>query len=242
MLVCLHGFTETDLNWREVFDPTGLDVAYPLLPGHGWSPCPPETDLASTATALAERYRSAGPVDLLGYSMGGRIALRWALDHPATIRRLILVSTRAGIEDAARRADRAAREEGLAELLEEDGISTFVASWENHRVLRPYRPYSEAFQEQLRSQRLNQDAGCLAAALRALGQGSMAPLWDRLPKLAMPCLLVGGEADASFRDDLERMARTMPQATLQLVPACAHAVHREAPAALLRHVLHFLVD
>lgn len=240
MLVALHGFTETDDLWQEVLDPLGLDLRCPLLPGHGWRPCPSTMSVATCAADVA-RELPAQPVDLLGYSMGGRLALRLALDQPTRVRRLILVSTRAGILSPSDRQARVSRDEALAEILEEDGIGPFVAWWENQPILRPHRKLPRNETEDLRSRRLNQDPLGLASALRQLGQGVMEPMWERLATLTIPVLLVVGSADTELVADSERMCTLLPAGRVAVIPACGHAVHRESPTELRRAIASFLV-
>ncbi|MHC5067255.1 MAG: alpha/beta fold hydrolase [Planctomycetota bacterium] len=240
MLVALHGFTETDQSWHDVFAGSPIATDCPLLPGHGWRPCPPETDLNTVASEIAKRLPEDGSGTLLGYSMGGRIALQTALDHPHSMRRLILVSSRAGLADDAIRTERQRRDERLAQILEEDGIGPFVAWWESHPVLKPVRSLSSTVVQQLRSRRLNQEPEGLAAALRALGQGAMTPLWSRLSEVSLPVLLVVGEKDPAFLGDMRTMADAMPNATLVEVPGTGHAIHREHPEALLEAVERFI--
>jgi 2-succinyl-6-hydroxy-2,4-cyclohexadiene-1-carboxylate synthase len=239
MLAALHGFTETDQSWREVFGKSGLDVATPLLPGHGWSPCPPDATLASVADHIAERYADQAPFDLLGYSMGGRIAIQLALRHPEMVRRLILVSTQPGISDEAVRQQRLKDDIGLALILEEDGISPFVAWWESSKALKPFKPLSSQAIAHLRGRRLNQDPICLAAALRQLGQGSCPDLWPHIHELAMPVLAVAGAADERYVDAMRRMAEQIPQGSYQMIDEAGHAVHRERPDVLVNLVRGF---
>ena len=104
MLTALHGFTETDDVWTEVLEPLKRPVRCPLLPGHGWKPCPAGTTITSVATEIAAKLPANG--DLLGYSLGGRIALQLALDHPTKLRRLVLISSTAGLRDAKERVKR----------------------------------------------------------------------------------------------------------------------------------------
>ncbi|MBA3938551.1 MAG: alpha/beta fold hydrolase, partial [Planctomycetes bacterium] len=96
MLIALHGFTETDLVWRDLLAPAFPEVRCLLLPGHGWKPGPAGPDFMAAVAELAARLPADGPVDLLGYSMGGRLALALALTAPQRIRRLVLVSSNAG--------------------------------------------------------------------------------------------------------------------------------------------------
>ena len=241
MLVALHGFTETDESWSEVLTPAHIRNYCPLLPGHGWLPCPEQTSVASAAAQLANAV-PADDGDLLGYSLGGRVALQVALDHPERIKRLILVSSQPGIADEAERQARRARDERLAEILEDDGIGTFVAWWERQPVLKPGRKLRRGAEEAVRSRRLNQDPVGLAASLRCMGQGIMEPLWDRLGELQMPVLLLAGGRDESYASAMQRMAEAMPNAQLVIDPTSGHTLHRENPGFVTDHIKRFLAE
>ncbi len=237
MLNVLHGFTEDDLAWKEALAP--LPVRGHLLPGHGWRPCPAGTSHLSLAREIAGRL-TGDPVDLLGYSLGGRIALSIALDFPQRLRRLVLVSCCPGIADPLERTQRRSRDERLAEWLEKDGLGPFLAYWETLPALKPGRPLPPALEESIRARRLSHDPAGLAAALRLLGQGVMEPVWDRLPTLKLPVLLVVGAADANYRPVMTRMADAIPGARLVEIPGAGHGIHREQPDALRLVVESFL--
>jgi 2-succinyl-6-hydroxy-2,4-cyclohexadiene-1-carboxylate synthase len=238
-MLVLHGFTETDLFWQETLGPQ-LPAECVLLPGHGWKPCPDGTTLKSVAAGFAQRLPADGSGDLLGYSLGGRIALQLALDHPGRLRRLVLVSCVAGMRDPAERAARIKRDEGLAQILEEDGIGSFLALWESNATLKPAKPLPHRVCETIRSMRMNQDPNGLAAALRSLGVGTMEDLWDRLPTLRVPTLLIAGEHDQRYVKAMGEMAKLIPGARFEIVAGSGHAVHREQPYELRRLVSQFL--
>lgn len=240
MLHAIHGFTETDISWTEFFAPEGRPLTSHLLPGHGWSPCPPDTSMASAAGSIVDQLAADGSDDLLGYSMGGRVALQAAIDHPERIRRLVLVSCSPGIADSEMRTTRADRDERLAQILEEDGIGPFVSWWENQPVMRTAREVPRRAREALRSRRMNQDPEGLACALRTLGQGQMGTLWDRLSAVTAETLLIAGDADAPYIDCMTRMAEAIPSARLHAVPEAGHALHRECPEELRRIIRRFL--
>jgi 2-succinyl-6-hydroxy-2,4-cyclohexadiene-1-carboxylate synthase len=240
MLVALHGFTETDQSWLEVFAGSQLPIHCPLMPGHGWRPCPEDGSFPAAAAALAERLPADGSGTLLGYSMGGRVALQLAVDHPQRVGRLVLVSCRPGITDPEAREERRRRDERLAEILEEDGIGPFVAWWERQPVLRAIRS-SDGCQEAIqRCRRLNQDPLGLAASLPHRGQGEMPRRWDRRGALQMPSLRIAGGATPAYLADMRRMAETMPNAQLEVFPETGHAVHREWPERLVEVVERFV--
>ena len=237
MLTALHGFIENDLVWRD-FIAGAVPVRTPLLPGHGGKPCPPETTLASVASDIAKGMADGD--DLLGYSLGGRVALQLALDHPRKVRRLVLISAGPGLATEQERKERIARDERLSQVLEEDGIGPFVAWWEANPVLKPAKPLSRRVEESLRCMRLNQDPLPLASVMRTLSQGRMDVLMERLPSLTVPVLLITGATDRIYSARLTEMAKRIPNATLRLIPDAGHAVHRERPDALHATVVEFL--
>ncbi len=241
-MLVLHGFTETDLFWKDLLGDAGDAIAAKcaLLPGHGWKPCAAGTTLASTATEFARVLAHEGSRDLLGYSLGGRLALQLAIDHPSAVKRLVLISCIAGVRDPAERAARLARDERLACILEEDGIGPFLAMWESNPSLRPMKPLPQGQIEILRSMRMNQDPLGLAAALRWLGVGTMADLWDRLGAITADTLLICGEGDQRYVAAMAQMCALIPRARLAVIHGSGHAVHREQPEAVRRMVGEFI--
>jgi 2-succinyl-6-hydroxy-2,4-cyclohexadiene-1-carboxylate synthase len=239
MLLALHGFTENDESWRPVLEPVASELRCALLPGHGDQPCPSDLDIEELADRIAARYLEQ-PGDVLGYSMGGRIALVLALRHPEKVRRLILVSSGPGFRDGQLQGTRRTKEMALAETLEDDGIGPFVAMWEENPILRPAKPLPRATQEDIRARRLNHDPLGLAGALRRLGAGAMPNLWGRLADLRMPTLLIAGAADERYCEVMQEMKRLIPGATCHIVADAGHGIHRERVDELRRLVGAFL--
>ncbi|NRA37745.1 MAG: alpha/beta fold hydrolase [Planctomycetes bacterium] len=242
MLFALHGFTESDEVWEDVLQDSGISYASILLPGHGSKPCQDEQSISSVAADIAASMPQDEAVDLLGYSMGGRIALRLALDHPERVKRLILVSSCPGLKSEPMRSERCKHDDALAEILEQDGIGAFVAWWENNPALKTARNNNLTAEATLRSRRLNHDPDDLAHACRALGQGRMEPLWDRLPELQCPCLLISGSHDLTYKALAKEAAGLIPHSRLRVVPVSGHAIHREQPDAFMETLLDFLQE
>jgi 2-succinyl-6-hydroxy-2,4-cyclohexadiene-1-carboxylate synthase len=230
-LVLLHGFTHTGASWDAVravlrgerYRP----VLAPDLRGHGSA----ASARPVTFAAVLADVDALAPArfTLAGYSMGGRLALLFALAHPERVERLVLLGASPGLADAGERCARRAADEALAVELERDGIEPFAARWARLPLWAGQLP---AVAARAHAMRREQDPTGLAAALRGLGTGAMELAWDRLAELAMPVMCAAGARDAKFAALAEAMAARIPQATVARVPGAGHAVHLEAPAAV----------
>ncbi len=203
----------------------------PDLPGHGAAASERPIDFATCVADLARR--APDRFALCGYSLGGRIALQLALAHPRRVTRLVLVSTTAGLQNAADRARRRRADEALAAQLEAEPLAEFVRRWRAQPLFagEPEPARRAAAADQLR----NAPAG-LAAALRGLGTGAMDPVWDRLGELAMPARIVVGARDAKFAALGRRLVARLPAAELEVVPGAGHGLLWEAPRAVARAI------
>ena len=247
-LLLLHGFTGRGTAWgaHATAFARRFRVITVDLPGHGRSRSadPARMGVERTADDLAAilRQAEAAPADVLGYSLGARIALRLAVAHPDVVRRLVLESPSAGLPTVRERAARSRADEDLAARIERDGIAAFVALWERQPVFASHAALPPARAARLRSMRLaNRPAG-LAASLRGAGQGSMEPLFDRLAAVQARTLVIAGALDDRGRPRAERVARGIPGARLEIVDGAGHTPHEEQPAAFRRLALDFLQE
>jgi 2-succinyl-6-hydroxy-2,4-cyclohexadiene-1-carboxylate synthase len=243
--VLLHGFAGSAGEWEgQLVDGlagAGLAPVLVDLPGHGADTGVTDPEAFTLGAALA-RIGDAGqwPADLIGYSMGGRLALHFAAAYPKRVRRLVVESSSPGLATESERAERRAADEALAERIESEGMEWFVDHWESQPMFETRRRLDDAVLLRRRNLRLRNGPKSIAAALRGLGTGALPSLWDRLEGLDVPTLLVVGERDAKFAATAERMARAMPSARVALIPGAGHTVHLEAPSAWLEAVIDFL--
>jgi 2-succinyl-6-hydroxy-2,4-cyclohexadiene-1-carboxylate synthase len=233
-VVLLHGFSGTYHAWDGVarrlhperYLPRALD-----LPGHGDAADAHGvggqaiTFASCVAHVLA---RSPERFVLGGYSMGGRVALHVALAAPERVARLVLVSTTAGIEDPAERAQRRLADHRLADELEHAPFEDFIERWRAQPLFADDPPEVGALARE--DQRRNRP-DALAEVLRGIGTGEMASLWERLGELRMPVTVVVGDRDEKFQVLGQRMVGLLPDAELVVVPG-GHGLALENPAAV----------
>jgi 2-succinyl-6-hydroxy-2,4-cyclohexadiene-1-carboxylate synthase len=246
-LLLLHGFTGRVRSWGGIAPSLAESaqlIAIDLI-GHGQSAAPPDSarytlewcarDLAS----LLDELRLTR-VDVLGYSMGGRAALHFAVTAPDRVNRLILESASPGIEDAAERAHRRASDAALAQRILDSGIVAFVAEWEQQPLLALQPHVPEAVRARHHLERLRNDPTGLANSLRGMGTGQQEALWAQLAGLAVPVHLIVGECDERYVAVAQRMAALLPRAVLAVVHEAGHTVHVDQPgqfASVVRQAL-----
>jgi 2-succinyl-6-hydroxy-2,4-cyclohexadiene-1-carboxylate synthase len=236
-VLLLHGFTGSAATWGPLARALAESHATiaPSLLGHGRSDAPRDAaryDMPSCVAdllALLDALRVERAA-VLGYSMGGRVALHLALAAPARVRALILESASAGIADAAEREARARADAALAASIEMQGVAAFVDRWERRPLLASQASLPAGVREGLRARRMSSDATGLAGSLRGLGAGIVPPVWERLGEIAAPTLVVAGALDEKYRGIGAAMARAIPGARLAIVEGAGHAVHLERPA------------
>ena len=236
-LVLLHGFTGSAAGWGkhlDAFATYGWRVIALDMLGHGQSDAPEDPqryamehcqcDVLAALEGLGVHKREAV---LLGYSMGGRIALYVAFS--GFFRALILESASAGLADLSERVQRRRNDEALATSIERGGIEAFVERWEQLPLFASQLRLPQEVREALRTQRLGNCARGLAQSLRGIGTGVQPALHDQLPKLHLPVLLIAGELDRKFSILARKMAQALPLALLCIVPDAGHAIHIEQP-------------
>ena len=180
------------------------------------------------------------PVDLVGYSMGGRFALAYAARNPGQVRRLVLESASPGLETEDERAERRASDEVLARYLEEQGMAAFVERWEALEIFESQGSLPPATRATQRGRRLLNHPRSLAASLRGMGTGALPSYWGSLAGLRVPVLVIVGALDRKFSEIGARMTQMLPDARLVAVAGAGHTVHLERPDAWLGAVTAFL--
>jgi 2-succinyl-6-hydroxy-2,4-cyclohexadiene-1-carboxylate synthase len=172
--------------------------------------------------------------------MGARLALGCAVRHPARVASLVLLAGRAGIADPGERASRRRADEALAARIEQSGVEAFVDEWLAQSLFATLQRLGAEFMARERTARLANDARGLASSLRTLGPAAQPPLFDALPRVTVPVLLVAGALDLRFVAAAHELARGLPRAEVCVIPDAGHATHLEQPEAFRRAVREFL--
>ncbi|MBS4191801.1 2-succinyl-6-hydroxy-2,4-cyclohexadiene-1-carboxylate synthase [Bacillus sp. FJAT-49705] len=246
-LLLLHGFTGNGASWRQ-FETQWKDHSYVIsvdIIGHGQTDSPKELqkyDIESAASDLHTllEVMKIEQTDLLGYSMGGRLALTFALKYPEKVRKLILESSSPGLETDMEREDRRLQDEKLAVRIREHGIEKFVDYWENIPLFESQKRLPEIIRRKLRMERLRNTTLGLMNSLKGMGTGSQPSWWGHLEQLKAPALFITGRIDEKFCLITEKMQKKVKYAKSITVDDCGHAIHVEKPEIFGTIVSEFL--
>ncbi|MBO8156711.1 MAG: 2-succinyl-6-hydroxy-2,4-cyclohexadiene-1-carboxylate synthase [Bacillaceae bacterium] len=244
-LLLLHGFTGSSetwdsfiRKWAKHFTVMALD-----LPGHGKTVINAEFSMETFCEDLEEILDQCGisQTHVLGYSMGGRTALSFAMLYPERVQSLILESASPGLETKAERTQRQEKDEKLAQMIETKGIEHFVEYWENIPLFQSQKQLPKKVQENIRRERLEQNEKGLAASLRHMGTGVQPSWWNLLHQLKMPVLLLTGEWDQKFVGINQKMKDRIPAAIQKVIPEAGHTIHVEQPDFFVKIVNDFIL-
>ena len=205
--------------------------------GHGDSDRPEGRYTVDDYAADVDAFMDAVGVEeatLVGHSGGTLIAPRVALSYPQRVSRLVLISS----------AIMGARNEVMLELGEavralEDPVPVeFVREFQESTI---YRPIPQEFLDKAVSESLKLPARVWRDYMEGV---ILTPDHEaQLREINVPTLIMWGEQDAMFpREEEERLARTLPDATLKVYPETGHAVHWERPEWVVRDLEEFMKD
>ena len=248
-LLVLHGFTGDSSTMSSISKPLSekYSVVSVDLPGHGSTAQDLEPYLFNfedTLAALIEvmEFHDQQEFNVLGYSMGGRLALGLATKYPNRIKNTILIGATAGIADENQRTARRRSDDRLADEIVEKGIEWFVEYWMDQPIFESQiRIDSETFNAS-RRQRLKNNAQGLANSLRGSGTGSQPSLWRKLNEITSPTLILVGEEDPKFRSLAVRLNSGISKSEIVVVPESGHACHLENPVFTLEAIKGFLEE
>ncbi len=248
-LLLLHGFTGDSSTWSSFCSIWGehSKLIIPDIIGHGKTGAPADLNrfsIESAAADLAQILEQLGikKVNLLGYSMGGRLALTFAVLFPEKVNCLILESASPGLSSESERNERRMKDRELAQFIKENGISSFVDYWENIPLFQTMVNLTEAVKDSIRQQRLSQSEEGLASSLLGMGTGSQPSWWEKLAQLENKVLLLTGKKDVKFCNIAEKMQKLLMHSTWITFENSGHAIHVEEKEKFGTIVSEFLAN
>jgi 2-succinyl-6-hydroxy-2,4-cyclohexadiene-1-carboxylate synthase len=232
----LHGFTQTAACWGPFADE--LSTTHSLvaidLPGHGGSG-EVRADLSQTTELIAS---SIDQSIVIGYSLGGRVALHLALRHPELVERLVIIGATGGLDSEEERKQRRAADELLADHLEDIGVDAFLDEWLSQPMFS-----SLSAEQSFRELRATNSAAGLASSLRLSGTGTQESLWDRLGELTMPVLIIAGANDEKFTHLGHRLVESIgTNASIAIIDNAGHSAQLENPVGTAAAITEWLSE
>ena len=234
-VVFLHGFLGHQEDWGAFLDIFSKDF-YCLtvdLPGHGKTPLDETNNsLPKAAEALNALLDQLGvkACHLVGYSMGGRLALQTVLKRPERFVTLTLEGSCPGLKTEEECCLRIAQDGYIARQIEKekDDFRGYLLKWYEQPFFKSLKKDKRFFEDFLQL-RLENDPLMVAGALRALSTGAQPSLWTELGQVLCPVCLIVGANDSKFLKFADDMKEGFPCSQLHVVPDVGHNVHVEKP-------------
>ncbi len=245
-ILFLHGFMGTSLDWGQIVDPMSRDFYCVTvdLPGHGQSVnlADPGAYAIEGACCLLERVLSEIDVDsahVVGYSMGGRLALYFARHFAERCRNVVLESASPGLKTASQRAQRIESDEARARRLETEDYGRFLEEWYRQPLFSTLARHGDLLDQMIASRMINSPDE-LARTLRKMGTGAQPSLWNELERVEAAALAVAGALDGKFVEIAEQMALLKPTMRTAIISNAGHNVHAERPTVFRDLLRDFL--
>lgn len=238
-IVFLHGFMGSGEDWMQI----ALHLQHSFcsvlvdLPGHGNASSAAHDQvwgMQETSQAIIADIQRMDVQDcyLVGYSMGGRIALYLTLNYPELFKQTILESASPGLTSAEERKARIEQDATLARRLIKDDYNEFLEWWYQlplFQGISEHPNYPAMIERRLKNEPAN-----LAKSLRDIGTGRQPSLWEKLEDNSVPILLINGDKDVKFQGIAERMVHSGRGISRTRIPDCGHNCHFEQPRAFCR--------
>lgn len=229
LVVALHGFTQAGAAMAPLLGALSGPRSRLLvdLPGHAGSGSV-SADLEKSADLVVE-LADGEPFDLVGYSLGGRVALHVACRAPQTLRSVVAISASPGLPDEAARAARLERDRVLAAELRATGVPEFLERWLRNPLFATLPP-----DRSLLELRSANTAEGLADSLTRCSLGAQRDLRGDLVGSGVPVLLLAGSRDDPYVDSSTALAARASHLRAAVVPGAGHACHLEQPRLVAR--------
>lgn len=245
-VVLLHGFTGSTSTWKRFIEVASsqLQLITVDLPGHGKTMTQSPRTMEACCKDLQSLFShlELEEIHLVGYSMGGRTALSYAMFDSKRIETLTLESASPGLKTEKERKERRENDKKLAKKIKVQGIESFVKHWENIPLFDSQKRLPHLVRDSIRKERLKQSPEGLAMSLRSMGTGSQPSWWEHLKDFSSPVLLITGELDEKYIDINKEMSNLFLNAQLIICEDTGHAIHVEKPEIFGKLVTEFILS
>lgn len=245
-LIFLHGFTGCAEDWNEILPklPSEFNKIAIDFPGFGLSEVPlnPKYYSQNFITQIILtliRHLEIEKIILIGYSLGGRAALSFAVEFPYLLNGLILESTNPGLQTKLEREERIKKDSVLAHFIMQNPIEKFVEHWMNLEIFESQKKLSQKKLQKLKEKKLRLSKNGLINSLNEFGTGKMNPLWNKLKNISCPTLLITGKYDEKFSKINLQMVDNISNVKMIQVEKCGHNVHLEKPKVFVNLLIEF---
>ncbi|WP_233977048.1 2-succinyl-6-hydroxy-2,4-cyclohexadiene-1-carboxylate synthase [Pectobacterium versatile] len=236
-LVCLHGLLGSGEDWQPIL-PFCRDWPVLLvdLPGHGASRTISTTDFADVSSQLSKTLLDQGIENywLLGYSLGGRIAMYHACNgqHDGMLG-LLVEGGHPGLATPEQRTERIHHDARWAQRFRQEPLPAVLQDWYQQAV---FADVDSTQREQLVARRSANCGTSVAAMLEATSLGRQPFLAERLRHLSIPFVYLCGVSDVKF----QTLAAQYGLPLLSVAQA-GHNAHQANPTAYAERVRSFLL-
>ncbi len=243
-LVALHGFMGQGDDWEFLVHHMRFPLNFLLidLPGHGASRIGANESLSPDhflhQMNILIDHLGLSEIHLLGYSLGGRLALQWALRYPERLQSLILESTNPGIADTEARRKRLKADEKLSAKLLSQDFERFLTDWYRQPIFGNLQNHPNF--KTLLQRRLQNDVRQLSRALKAFSVGRQPSLWTQVGHFSHPVLVICGALDEKYRRITHTLQEQNPHLQIRVAVNSGHTVHFENPEWFAQTVQFFL--
>ena len=244
ILICLHGFSESTTTWDNLKLKNRKIICLDWL-GHGKSDQPDEQiyynfpNVISDLHEIIQKITNNEPFDLLGYSMGGRMALQYAIKHSERIDHLILESASSGLNSSEARENRIKSDENLAQKILQNGSEWFAEFWGNLALFNSQKSLSNLTKTQIYQRRASNSPHVLAATLRGTGQGKIPYVGNQIADLPLKILYISGSLDEKYRQIRQEFEQNPNVHGIEIAQA-GHNTHLEKPEEFSEIIEEFL--
>ena len=243
-IIFLHGFLGSGSDWLPMARQLSRDYCCVMvdLPGHGkasFQQTPPYNGFfEQTVDALAEFLleSASSPGYLVGYSMGGRLALALLLRHQKLFTKAVIVSASPGLRTTEEQINRQEHDEKIARKIERN-FERFIEAWYDQPLFSTLK-HHPVFEEVENERKIN-DPQNLALALRVLGTGRQRSQWENLQHNNVPVRFFVGEKDERYVEIGRQMVKLCPGSDLEIFPQCGHTLQLENKELFLDRLRFF---